>query len=294
MERVIMNDRQIECFLEAARQLNFTRAAEILTLPQPAVSRYISSLEAELQTKLFERESNRKIVLTTAGKAYFNLFQRTASELVHTRSRLCVNPEILRLGINHSWTTSDYLPKVVRYCRQKNPKFQIEYECQPFHMLTSSLRSRKLDAVIAFESYMTHSLEFETEHFTSIQRTILYSKNLPGYEQITNPSDFYPFDFLISDDPLIRHLVQENEGVFRSFHFIPRIRTLANQGTVLSYVENGLGVALQDEWCYILHHPRMLHMNIDEYLPVALAWRRGAPPAVELFREGLLHVFQNN
>ena len=33
-----MNDRQIDCFLEVARQLNFTRAAETLRLPQPAVS----------------------------------------------------------------------------------------------------------------------------------------------------------------------------------------------------------------------------------------------------------------
>ena len=107
------------------------------------------------------------------------------------------------------------------------------------------------------------------------------------------PADFYPYDFLIADDPLIRHLVQESENFFFSFRFMPRCRTLPNQETVHSYVENGLGVALLDEWRHILHHPRMLHMNIEQTIPVALAWRRDAPASVELFREALLYVFQN-
>ncbi len=287
-----MNDRQIECFLEAARYLNFTRAAENLTLPQPAVSRYIASLEGELGVKLFVRESNRKIVLTPAGRAYFNLFQRTATELAHTRDALSVTPEVLHLGINIGWSTSDYLPKVVAFCRQKNPRFHVSYECLPFHLLAAGLREKRLDTVIGLENYLMHSLEFETERFTSLRRTILYSKNLPDYDQIRNPADFYPYDFLIADDPLIRHLVQESEEIFRSFHFMPRYRTLTNQETVNSYVENGLGVALRDEWCHILHHPRMLNMNIEQTIPVALAWRRDAPAAVELFREALLCVFQ--
>ncbi len=288
-----MNDRQIECFLEAARYLNFTRAAENLTLPQPAVSRYIASLENELGKKLFVRESNRKIALTSAGRAYFNLFQRTATELAHTRDMLSVTPEILHLGINIGWSTSEYLPAAIDFCRKQNPKFHVSYECLPFHALTAALREKRLDAVISLENYLMHSFEFETERFTSLQRTILYSQNLPDCEQIKNPADFYPYDFLIADDPLIRHLVQESEDIFRSFHFMPRYRTLPNQETANSYVENGLGVALRDEWCHILHHPRMLHMNIEETIPVALAWRRDAPAAVELFRKALLYVFQN-
>lgn len=288
-----MNDRQIECFLEAARNLNFTRAAENLTLPQPAVSRYIASLEAELGMPLFLRESNRKISLTEAGKAYFNLFQRTALELSHTKNALSDTTEILHLGVNLGWSTSGYLPQVVAFCKQKNPRLRLSHECLDFQNLAAALREKRLDAVIALENYLSHSLEFETERFTSLQRSILYSKNLPDHEQIRNPADFYPYDFLIADDPLIRHLVEESESIFRAFHFVPRFRTLPNQETVHSYVENGLGVALVDEWCHILHHPMMLHMNIEETIPVALAWRRDAPAAVELFREALLHVVQN-
>ena len=287
-----MNDRQIDCFLEAARNLNFTRAAEILKLPQPAVSRYISSLESELGMKLFKRESNRKIVLTNAGKTYYNLFQRTAVELAHTRESLAVSPEVLKLGINIGWSTSEYLMKAVRLCQQKNPTFHIEYQCLPFHDLTAALEDKRLDAVIAFENYLTHSLEFQTERITSLQRSIVYSKNLPDFDQIKNPADFYPYDFLIADDPVIRQIARESNSIFRAFQFIPHFRTLPNQETVFSYVENGLGVALLDEWCNILHHPHMLHMNIGETITVAIARRRGAPSTVDLFRESLINVFQ--
>ena len=289
-----MNDRQIECFLEAGRNLNFTRAAEKLMLPQPAVSRYIASLEAELGVALFRRESNRKIYLTEAGKAYFNLFQRTAAELVHTRLAFTEAPEVLRLGINLGWSTSDYLPRVVERCRRVNPRLQLAYECLDFQNLTAALRDRRLDAVIALESYLLHTQEFETERFTSLRRNIVYSRSLPDCQSIRNPADFYPYDFLIADDPLIRQLVQESESIFQAFHFVPRFRTVANQETVYSYVENGLGVALLDEWCSILHHPMLLHMNIEETIPVALAWRRDANAApIELFRDVLLYDFQN-
>ena len=122
------------------------------------------------------------------SQAYFNLFQRTATELAHTRDARSVTPKVLHLGINLGWITSDYLPKVVKICRQKNPRFQFSLECLPFHELTAGLREKRLDAVIALENYLMHSLEFETERFTSLQRTILYSKSLPNYEQIKNPT----------------------------------------------------------------------------------------------------------
>ena len=134
-----MNDRQIECFLEAGRLLNFTRAAENLLLPQPAVSRYISALEKELGTQLFLRESNRKVLLTEAGKAYYNLFLRTSQELARTRQALSDTAPLLRLGINKSWHTAAFLPEVAARCRERDPRFRIAYECHDFRELNARL-----------------------------------------------------------------------------------------------------------------------------------------------------------
>jgi len=58
---------QLEYFLEAARQRNFTRAAAHLHLAQAALSEQIRKLEAELGTPLFNR-GRRETVLTAAGE----------------------------------------------------------------------------------------------------------------------------------------------------------------------------------------------------------------------------------
>jgi DNA-binding transcriptional LysR family regulator len=58
---------QLEYFLEAARQRNFTRAAAHLHLAQAALSEQIRKLESELGTPLFNR-GRRETVLTSAGE----------------------------------------------------------------------------------------------------------------------------------------------------------------------------------------------------------------------------------
>ncbi len=58
---------QLEYFLEAARQRNFTRAAARLHLAQAALSEQIRKLESELGTPLFNR-GRRESVLTAAGE----------------------------------------------------------------------------------------------------------------------------------------------------------------------------------------------------------------------------------
>ena len=108
-----MNDRQIKAFLEAARLLNFTKAAEKLYVPQSQVSRAIAALEKELGTVLFERENSRSITLSPAGEKYFSLFSRFETELGRTRESLREETHELRLGYNIGWNISGFLPEVV-------------------------------------------------------------------------------------------------------------------------------------------------------------------------------------
>lgn len=62
-----MSDRRLQVFHTVAGVLSFTRAAEILNMTQPAVTHQIRQLEADFDTRLFDRESNR-ISLTEAGE----------------------------------------------------------------------------------------------------------------------------------------------------------------------------------------------------------------------------------
>jgi DNA-binding transcriptional LysR family regulator len=60
--------RDLRYFVAVARELHFTRAAEILYVSQPALSKQIRALERQLRTTLFEREHGA-VRLTRAGAA---------------------------------------------------------------------------------------------------------------------------------------------------------------------------------------------------------------------------------
>ena len=82
-----MTDIQIRCFLESAKYLNFTKASQVLYISQPALSRHIINLEEELNAKLFERTSNKRVSLTVAGEEFFDLFYRFNNELQELKKK---------------------------------------------------------------------------------------------------------------------------------------------------------------------------------------------------------------
>lgn len=80
-----MNLNQLGYFTEAARCLNFSRAAELLYISQPALSRQISKLEDYIGAQLFDR-GNRGLALTPAGEILFqeaDKIFRNEQELLH-------------------------------------------------------------------------------------------------------------------------------------------------------------------------------------------------------------------
>ena len=62
--------RQLRYFAAVARERNFTRAAEMLHIAQPPLSRQIQQLEDELGAALIERGS-RPLRLTDAGRLLY-------------------------------------------------------------------------------------------------------------------------------------------------------------------------------------------------------------------------------
>lgn len=72
-----MELRVLRYFLAVAREENITKAAELLRMTQPTLSRQLMQLEEELGVKLFQR-SRYRIILTAEGM----MLRRRAQELV--------------------------------------------------------------------------------------------------------------------------------------------------------------------------------------------------------------------
>lgn len=89
-----MLDFRINTFLAVCEYMNFTKAAEILCITQPAVSQHIKYLENTYNTKLFEYEG-KKIKLTKAGE----LLYQTSITMKHDEEYLKGKIKEEQLGI---------------------------------------------------------------------------------------------------------------------------------------------------------------------------------------------------
>jgi len=70
-----MADRRLQVFHAVAKQLSFTKAAEVLFMTQPAVTFQIKQLEEHFNTRLFDR-GHGKISLTPAGETVLEYAER--------------------------------------------------------------------------------------------------------------------------------------------------------------------------------------------------------------------------
>ncbi|MCI6639520.1 MAG: LysR family transcriptional regulator [Pygmaiobacter massiliensis] len=67
-----MLDFRVDTFLEVCRQMNYTKAAQVLALTQPAVSQHIRWLEEQYQVQLFTY-ANKRLALTPEGEQLRNM-----------------------------------------------------------------------------------------------------------------------------------------------------------------------------------------------------------------------------
>src|SRR3972149_6278627 len=82
-----MADRRLQVFHAVAKQMSFTRAAEVLFMTQPAVTFQIKQLEEYDNARLFER-GHGKISLTPAGDVVLDYAERILALTAELETRL--------------------------------------------------------------------------------------------------------------------------------------------------------------------------------------------------------------
>ena len=122
--------RELECFIAAAEEGSFTRAAEKLRLAQPPLSRHIRALEEKLGSTLFDR-SSRRATLTPAGGLFYQETRGILPQLTRAgeavRRAAAGESAVLRLGFV-SAVVSPELVEVFRAYRQAEPAVQLAVE----------------------------------------------------------------------------------------------------------------------------------------------------------------------
>jgi len=84
---IVLDIRNLECFIEVARHRNFSKAAEMMYISQPSISRAIKELEIQFGVTVFHR-NKKSVELTDAGEVILQQAQQIVSSFQNITAQL--------------------------------------------------------------------------------------------------------------------------------------------------------------------------------------------------------------
>src|SRR5205807_1536636 len=126
----MLDTRRLRVLVQVARQGSFSAAAETLGYTQPAVSRQIATLEAEVGTQLVRRVP-QGAVLTDAGRLLVDRGETILSSLASAEQELLQLAGLeggrLRLA-SFASAASSIMPLAVAMFRERYPAVELDIE----------------------------------------------------------------------------------------------------------------------------------------------------------------------
>ena len=145
---------RIRAFLVAAECLNFTEAARRLYITQPALSKQVALIEADLGFKLFTR-TNRNVALTPEGLYLYDRMRRAVDEidssvlLARTAGR--GEDGTLRVACFEALSADDVVTGLMLRFRELCPRADLQMEFCSFQEMRERLNSGRADVIITKE-----------------------------------------------------------------------------------------------------------------------------------------------
>lgn len=146
---IAMLDAKAQTLLTVAETKNFTKAAKLLSLTQPAVSHHIALLEQELGVSLFIRKKGQ-LSLTNEGEMAVKYARRMKAMYEKLQSDLRDaerNVTRLRVGITHT-SESNLITEVLAKYSSENPGVSITITTDTIKNLYDALENYELDLAI--------------------------------------------------------------------------------------------------------------------------------------------------
>lgn len=156
-------DRNVEYILEVARCGGITRAAENLFITPSALSKYVLTLEEQLQVKLFHRVG-KTFIPTEAGECYIKKcleIERLYQELDDQMASIsCISRGILRLGVQAN-LSERVLRFVLPKLQEQLPGIRISMHETSADEVIAMLKKQTLDVGIAIVEQREDSLNYQ-------------------------------------------------------------------------------------------------------------------------------------
>ncbi len=284
-----MELRQLRYAIAVADELNFTRAAEKLSIAQPALSQQIQSLERVLGFELFDR-SQKRISLTEPGRQ----FVAEARDLIlqaervrETGRRAALGQEgQLRLGFM-GFATSPFLADLVQEFRTRFPKVSISlHDLAPEEQIRK-LAAEELDAGFCRSAATGRGPRFGHEevyrdrfHVATCDRCALACRNDVELHELAN------MPMVLYDRSRAPKMIDDALELCERAGFQPRIAAVTdNMQSLALLVAAGVGYAIVPGCLRFLGQPGFILHPISSGgldLPVDAIWpQAGHRPIVQ-------------
>ena len=207
-----MNTSQLECFISLANTLNYMKTSEQLGLTQPAVTKQIQSLEAELCCKLFNR-TTRSVTLTKAGAAFLADASVIIETVYHSKERLSNFQErelhSLKIGYMDPHTIN-LISRILKQLLQSNSNVLPTFTEDQTDANLSRLINNQLDLIIGMKDakFNDSSIQFtllrEEELLCVMPKEHPLAKDLMKHKKETvTTNDLWSYRQIISVPPYL-------------------------------------------------------------------------------------------
>jgi len=182
-----MNFRDLEYVVEAARQLNFTKAAQNCHVSQPSLSAQIKKLEDSLGVPIFVR-SKRKVHLTAFGEGFVKKARAILdmAEEMRLSANECKNPLEGKLLLGGILTVAPYVfPAIIQHIHRYAPHMQLLLSEAKTQDLLQRILEGEVD--LAIISLPTDEQVFESRFLFNEPFFLAVSKDHPlaGAEKVS-------------------------------------------------------------------------------------------------------------
>ena len=245
-----MNLKQLEAFVQVSESGSFSKAAKELFLTQPTISAHISSLEKELNVRLFIRNT-KEVSLSDDGKDLYRYAKQITDLEKAIEERFYMDSDDGKhfITIAASTIPAQYLlPKVLMCYRERYPKEQIKIMETDSSEVVTQVVDHMVD--VGFTGTVLEKKHCKYIPFYKDELAVI-TPDTPEY-RILKEQNRDDIDW-IKRKPLI--LREEGSGTRKeaekqlknagiSMEDLDIVASIANQETVKKSVKQGMGITV--------------------------------------------------
>jgi DNA-binding transcriptional LysR family regulator len=243
--------QQLRILKAIASEKSFTKAAEILLLSQPSISKQIKTLESRLNISLINRNNNN-VSLTQAGKLFLQYSERILSLCEESCRALndLKSGDRGNLTVGASQTIGTYLmPRVLALFAQNHPQINIKVHVDSTRKIAKRILEGDIDiAIVGGNIPQELEKNLKIESFVDDELILIIPKSHPfalKKKNKINKDDLYHLNFItLNSNSTIRKLIDniliQNNIPTKQFNIIMQLNSIEAIKTAVSL---GLGAA---------------------------------------------------